>query len=68
MDRLAVRDPTAVGATIGSLFVAYICLVRALRWRRYHDIHRKYEERWKGGKLTPAEAQRITLVSLENHQ
>jgi hypothetical protein len=63
MERLFHRDPTTVGAALSSLFVAYICLVRALRWRRFHDIHRKYEAKWKEGKLTPAEAQRITLVS-----
>lgn len=57
-------DPTILGASIGFLAVtSYICLARSLRWRRYNNIHKKYEKKWREGGLTPAEAQEILLVS-----
>jgi hypothetical protein len=57
-------DPTILGASIGFLAVtSYFCLVRSLRWRRYNNIHKKYEKKWREGGLTPAEAQEILLVS-----
>ncbi|KAJ2929425.1 hypothetical protein H1R20_g7655, partial [Candolleomyces eurysporus] len=57
-------DPVILRASIGFLAVtSYLCLVRCLRWRRYHDIHRKYEKKWREGVLTPAEAQEIRLLS-----
>ena len=57
-------DPTILGASIGFLAVtSYLSLVRSLRWRRYNNIHKKYEKKWSEGGLTPAEAQEILLVS-----
>ncbi|KAJ2929427.1 hypothetical protein H1R20_g7656, partial [Candolleomyces eurysporus] len=57
-------DPTILGGCIGFLAVtSYLCLARCLRWRRYHNIHSKYEKKWRESALTPAEAQEILLVS-----
>ncbi|KAF8630568.1 hypothetical protein AX17_005380 [Amanita inopinata Kibby_2008] len=37
--------------------ICYLTLVRCLRWRRYHAIHKKYEGRTQD--ITPEEAQEI---------
>ncbi|KAH9475208.1 Mycophenolic acid biosynthesis cluster protein B [Psilocybe cubensis] len=44
--------------------LVWMGLVRALRWRRYNAIHRKYLRKWNNGKgtITPEEAQEITSV------
>ncbi|TFK38424.1 hypothetical protein BDQ12DRAFT_111542 [Crucibulum laeve] len=54
-------NPTAVACAIP--VVSYLCLVRALRWRRYNAIHRKYQAKFMSGTLTPEDAQEIILVS-----
>jgi hypothetical protein len=42
-------------------FLAYLCLVRNLRWRRYNALHAKYERRIKN--LTLQDAQEIVHES-----
>ncbi|KAL1731928.1 hypothetical protein EV714DRAFT_207845 [Schizophyllum commune] len=50
----------AVTAALG-----YFALVRALRWRKYDAMHRKYAHKRRGGStLTPEEAQEIVQLSL----
>ena len=44
---------------IGVATLFYLCLVRALRWRRFDAIHRQYDARFKSGSLTPEEAQEV---------
>ncbi|KAF5373142.1 hypothetical protein D9758_001537 [Tetrapyrgos nigripes] len=46
------------------LLLSYLVLVRALRWKRYNKIHRKYQKRYEAGLLTPEDAQRIIKPSL----
>ncbi|KAF8197139.1 hypothetical protein BJ912DRAFT_954913 [Pholiota molesta] len=55
---------TPVTAVIGG-FALWLLLVRALRWRRYNAIHRKYGPKWNNGlgTITPQEAQEITHLS-----
>ncbi|EPQ53280.1 hypothetical protein GLOTRDRAFT_46084 [Gloeophyllum trabeum ATCC 11539] len=43
------------------LLVVYLGIVQALRWRRYHEVHKKYGPRISS--LTPAEAQQIIHLS-----
>ena len=49
---------------VAALGVGYLGLVRALRWRRYNEVHRKYEHKLADGSLTPAEAQEVVQLSL----
>lgn len=49
--------------TIICLLLAYLFLVRSLRWRRYHAIHEKYRVQFETDTLTPEEAQEIIHVS-----
>ncbi|TFK51574.1 hypothetical protein OE88DRAFT_1801631 [Heliocybe sulcata] len=44
-----------------AVVLGYLGLVRALRWRRYEEVHRKFAGRIHS--LTPAEAQKITHLS-----
>jgi hypothetical protein len=55
---------TPVTAVIGG-FALWLLIVRALRWRRYNAIHRKYGPKWNNGlgTITPQEAQEITHLS-----
>ena len=50
--------PTIVCAVL----LAYLCLVRSLRWRRYNAIHEKYRVQFEKQTLTPEEAQEILHV------
>ncbi|KAJ2913588.1 hypothetical protein MD484_g6832, partial [Candolleomyces efflorescens] len=64
IDKLTRSDPAILGASVGFLAAtSYLGLVRSLRWRRYNNIHKKYEKKWREGGLTPVEAQEILLVS-----
>ncbi|KDR72939.1 hypothetical protein GALMADRAFT_73434 [Galerina marginata CBS 339.88] len=60
----ALRHVPPVAAIAGGL-LAWVVLVRALRWRRYNAIHRQYGPKWDNGRgtITPEEAQKITMVS-----
>lgn len=49
--------------TIICLLLAYLFLVRSIRWRRYHAIHEKYRVQFETDTLTPEEAQEIIHVS-----
>jgi hypothetical protein len=42
-----------------ALGVVYLCVVRALRWRRYNAIHKKYAAKFQAKTLTPEEAQEV---------
>ncbi|KAL1755559.1 hypothetical protein FB107DRAFT_213323 [Schizophyllum commune] len=55
--------PSALQIVV-ALGVGYLSLVRALRWRRYNEIHRKYTHKLADGSLTPAEAQEVVQLSL----
>lgn len=55
--------PVTIASAVGTITILHLTLVRTLRWRRYHDTHRKYEVKWKEGRLTPGEAQRIIQTS-----
>ncbi|PPR04673.1 hypothetical protein CVT24_011890 [Panaeolus cyanescens] len=61
--------PLATKASIlrllGGSILSWVTLVRLLRWRRYHAIHKKYAAKWDNGrgKITPEEAQEIAQVS-----
>lgn len=59
---LPFSTPVVFGA-LGAALLLYIVLVQRFRWERYNAIHRQYEERWKKGNLTVAEAQQIMHVS-----
>lgn len=50
----------ALGATT---IASYLLVVHRLRWRRYDDIHAKFESKFKEGKLTPRDAQEIMHAS-----
>ncbi|KII95824.1 hypothetical protein PLICRDRAFT_48769 [Plicaturopsis crispa FD-325 SS-3] len=60
LDRLPLPIPKA--ALVGGAFVCYLGLVRALRWRRYNQVHAKYAHR-DLDTLTPEEAQSIIHLS-----
>ncbi|KIK56553.1 hypothetical protein GYMLUDRAFT_76081 [Collybiopsis luxurians FD-317 M1] len=49
--------------TIGLVVIAYLSAARALRWRRYNAIHRKYQAKYVRGDLSPEEAQEIIHTS-----
>lgn len=55
---------TPVSAIAGG-FVLWLVVVRALRWRRYNAMHRKYGPKWNNGlgAITPQEAQEIMHLS-----
>ncbi|KAL1755558.1 hypothetical protein FB107DRAFT_213225 [Schizophyllum commune] len=54
--------PLTLAATAA---LGYLALVRALRWRKYDAVHRKYAYKRQGGStLTPEEAQEIVQLSL----
>ncbi|KAI4525510.1 hypothetical protein K525DRAFT_191368 [Schizophyllum commune Loenen D] len=65
--------PLTLAATAA---LSYLALVRALRWRRYDAVHRKYAHKRRGGSvsqsrsakdaqsLSPGEAQEIVQLSL----
>ncbi|KAJ3562037.1 hypothetical protein NP233_g9826 [Leucocoprinus birnbaumii] len=44
-------------------FVGYLALVRVLRFKRYRDIHKKYQKKYEDRTLTPEEAQKVMFVS-----
>jgi hypothetical protein len=46
-----------------ALGLAYLCLVRALRWRRYNAVHKKFGPRYTSKTLTPEEAQQVMHLS-----
>ncbi|KAL1701163.1 hypothetical protein EV121DRAFT_272590 [Schizophyllum commune] len=48
--------PLTLAATAA---LGYLALVRALRWRKYDAVHRKYAYKWRGGSVSqlPPEAQ-----------
>ena len=56
--------PSLTAGLIGVL-ILWLCLVRALRWRRYNAIYLKYGPKWNNGlgSITPQEAQEIMHVS-----
>ncbi|KAJ7611171.1 hypothetical protein FB45DRAFT_993325 [Roridomyces roridus] len=43
--------------------LAYLLLVRTLRWRRYNAIHNKYMHKLHSKTLTPAEAQEVAQLA-----
>ena len=45
-----------------AIALAYLSLVKSLRWRRYDAIHQKYRSRYEEKTLTPEEAQHIIHV------
>ncbi|KAJ7624497.1 hypothetical protein FB45DRAFT_751411 [Roridomyces roridus] len=47
---------------IFTLFV-YLCVARALRWRRYDALHAKYHAKLESKRLTPDEAQEVVQLS-----
>ena len=49
---------------VAVISVGYLGLVRALRWRKYDQIHRKYGHRLANEALSPAEAQEVVQLSL----
>ncbi|KAL1665360.1 hypothetical protein GGF50DRAFT_114215 [Schizophyllum commune] len=49
---------------VAIISVGYLGLVRALRWRKYDQIHRKYDHRLANEPLSPAEAQEVVQLSL----
>jgi hypothetical protein len=46
-----------------TLGFAYLCLVRALRWRWYNAIHKKFGSQYTTKTLTPEEAQQVMHLS-----
>lgn len=54
---------TTVTAFASGTAFFYLCLVRVLRWRRYHAVHKKYASSYESRVLTPEEAQEIVHVS-----
>jgi hypothetical protein len=44
------------------LVLAYLCLVRSLRWRRYNAVHKKYSKQFETRTLTPEEAQQVLHI------
>jgi hypothetical protein len=52
----------AIPIVICVVLLAYLCLVRFLRWRRYSAIHEKYRVQYETQTLTPEEAQEIMHV------
>ncbi|PPQ75159.1 hypothetical protein CVT24_007487 [Panaeolus cyanescens] len=61
------RNFTAPGLVIAAGIVGWVILVRSLRWRRYHAIHRTYGPKWDNGRgsISPGEAQKIMAVSTQ---
>ncbi|KAI5891574.1 uncharacterized protein SCHCODRAFT_01096190 [Schizophyllum commune H4-8] len=53
--------PLTLAATAA---LAYFALVRALRWRKYDTVHRKYAHKLRDKTLSPTEAQEIVQLSL----
>jgi hypothetical protein len=51
-----------IPAIICVSLLAYLCLVRSLRWRRYNAIHERYRAKYETETLTPEEAQKIIHV------
>ncbi|KAF8896926.1 hypothetical protein CPB85DRAFT_203349 [Mucidula mucida] len=49
----------AVGSSIG-----YLLLVKALRWKRYNDVHKRYLHKHRQGTLTPEDAQVIVHLAM----
>jgi hypothetical protein len=51
--------------TVAGGFILWLVVVRALRWRRYNAIHRKYGPKWNNGlgAINPQEAQEIIHLS-----
>lgn len=45
------------------ILLPYVTLVQSLRWRRYNELHRKYQAKFENKTLTPEEAQRVLQVS-----
>jgi hypothetical protein len=58
-----LTHPLTIATAVGTITILHLTLARALRWRRYYSIHREYEVKWKEGRLTPGEAQRIMQTS-----
>ena len=52
----------AMHTVICAVLLAYLCLVKSLRWRRYNAIHAKYRVQYETECLTPEEAQEIMHV------
>ncbi|KAF9441672.1 hypothetical protein P691DRAFT_779721 [Macrolepiota fuliginosa MF-IS2] len=48
---------------LGVALVGYLVLVRLLRFKRYREIHRRYQKKYEERTLTPEEAQKIMRVS-----
>ncbi|KIK56554.1 hypothetical protein GYMLUDRAFT_263633 [Collybiopsis luxurians FD-317 M1] len=53
------RSVMLAKTVIGLAVISYLSAVRALRWRRFNAIHRKYESKYLQGDLSPEEAQEI---------
>ncbi|KAJ7202384.1 hypothetical protein GGX14DRAFT_463470 [Mycena pura] len=56
--------PRSTGTAACAVALVYLLLVRALRWRRYNAIHKKYTAKYKAKTLTPEEAQEVIQVSI----
>ncbi|KAJ7617261.1 hypothetical protein FB45DRAFT_224149 [Roridomyces roridus] len=62
---LALRAPSRRSSIIAALCaLAYLLLVRALRWRRYKAIHKKYMAKFRARTLTPEEAQDVVHLAM----
>ncbi|KAF5347780.1 hypothetical protein D9756_010264 [Leucocoprinus leucothites] len=48
---------------LATAFLGYLTVVRMLRFKRYRDIHRKYQKKYEERTLTPEEAQKVMFVS-----
>ena len=51
-----------VQAVFGGLLI-WLVAVRAFRWKRYNAIHRQFQAKYKEGRITPEEAQKIIQIS-----
>ncbi|TFK63951.1 hypothetical protein BDN72DRAFT_826158 [Pluteus cervinus] len=54
--------PSLTSVLVGAVPL-YVGIVRALRWRRYNAIHKKYQAKFERNELTPEEAQEIMHVA-----
>ncbi|KAL1741140.1 hypothetical protein HDZ31DRAFT_46073 [Schizophyllum fasciatum] len=57
-------DSHTLAIVATTALAAYLALVRALRWRKYNAIHRKYARKFRQRSLTPAEAQEVVQLGL----
>lgn len=55
--------PITLTTGIAALFIGYLSFVQLLRFKRYREVHKKYQHKYEAGKLTPEDAQKIMRVS-----